>query len=296
MFHVKQLRKIPQKSSRHLVLIYIAGKLLRKKYKINQKEKIIMLTRRFETTPAQGWLLYNNNDLLYGLIQYLATYNPKEEDINHRLYLTKVNLTKNKKLIMSLCGFNNAKTYGRHLQRLIDNNLLEEFTLELDGHSYPSYGVVVNYNANYKVIDRDWLYYLIGTRSNQALKVYFFLLDRYEWKLKEDDYYVFTNKEIKTFLGYAGSSNQNVGILINNILDSFQREGIIKIEEFYDECISDEGNVTPTPRKRILFVARSEEERSAGHPVEIKKEIPKAVKVETPILEQNTGANGGFNF
>lgn len=257
-----------------------------------------MITRRFETNTAQGWLLYNNNDLLYGLIQYLATYNQKEENINHRLYLTKVNLTKNKKLIMNICGFNNAKTYSRHLQKLIDNNLLEEFTLELDGHSYPSYGIVVNYEANYKVIDREWLYYLIGTRSNQALKVYFFLLDRYEWKLKEEDYYDFTIKEIMLFMGYSGSRNPAVEKLINNILDSFQREGIINFEEFYDEYISDEGNTIPVPKKKLLFVARSEEERSAGHTIKKKKEVPEVVnvKAQAPILKENTGANGGFSF
>ena len=48
--------------------------------------------------------------------------------------------------------------------------------------------------------------------------------------------------------------------MITNILESFQREGVINYEEEYEEHIMNDGNITPTPKKRLYFVARRKSE------------------------------------
>ena len=62
-------------------------------------------------------------------------------------------------------------------------------------------------------------------------------------------------------LGYSTNTpNTLASSMVSNILESFKREGVIDYEDFFEEKIMDEGNSVPTPKKRLIFVARSKSE------------------------------------
>ena len=48
--------------------------------------------------------------------------------------------------------------------------------------------------------------------------------------------------------------------IVNNILESFLREGVIKFENYYEEILLNNGKTVPSPRKRLLFVAQTKNE------------------------------------
>ena len=69
----------------------------------------------------------------------------------------------------------------------------------------------------------------------------------------------FTNKDIMKVLGYS-TDNKLASSMVSNILESFRREGVIVYEDFYEEKLMDNGNTIPTPKKKLLFVAKSKSE------------------------------------
>lgn len=199
---------------------------------------------------------YNIDVLLYSLIQRYATFNPNEENENHRLYLTEQDYTKHIKEIKRFCDIADTRTLNNHLNKLIEDGILEKFILIIDGAEYPSYGIIVNKDIPYQTIDNDWLFYLISTRSRIAIKIYFILLDWFEDK----NNYEFSQKKIAAELGYREYSDDVIK-MVGNVLRSLKREGIIN----YDELI------TPHFKLKLTYVARSEhdcqknKEKTAGY-------------------------------
>lgn len=58
-------------------------------------------------------------------------------------------------------------------------------------------------------------------------------------------------------LGYSTNSNNALASsMVSNILESFKHEGVIEFEE----KIMEGGNSLPTPKKRLVFVAKSKNE------------------------------------
>lgn len=78
-------------------------------------------TRRFPLT--EEFMNYRVDDLLYGYLQYKATYNPNKD----RLYITADNLRKSKSNIETLCGCS-RRTVDRQIKSLINAGLVEEMT------------------------------------------------------------------------------------------------------------------------------------------------------------------------
>lgn len=200
---------------------------------------------------------YDTDDLLFGAMYHLSTYHPEEK----KLYLSRKNLLKNKKVIYELCGLNSQKL-SRHLDKLIENNLIAETEMLIAGEKVPVYTFPFNYNGNYQLIDNEMLWYLASTRNHQCIRIYVLLLRYYLWKQKvsqeqgETIYYTFTNTDLLSSIGYS-TDNKLASSMITNILESFQREGIINYEEYYEEIITNKGFSVPSPRKRLLFVAQN---------------------------------------
>ena len=93
----------------------------------------------------------------------------------------------------------------------------------------------------------------LGTCS--AKHVYVSLLRYYLWKDKTNELYTFTNADLLRSIGYS-TDNKLASSMMTNILESFQREGIIQIENYYEEIITNTGKIVPSPRKKLLFVAQ----------------------------------------
>lgn len=198
--------------------------------------------------PVEGaFIHYDSNDILYAMMYALATYNPKE----NKLYLTKKDFTANKKSIYNICGFTDARMLKRHLTKLIDKSLVSE---DKENYFFPQ-----NTEEKYRIIEKDMLQYLAHTRSNQAIRVYISLLDWFLWKKKENTEFIFTNRDILEKLGYS-QDNKVASSAISDILESFGREGVIKVERFYETHILASGKEVPVPRMRLVFVARDKKE------------------------------------
>lgn len=214
---------------------------------------IVNHTRRFSI--EDDFMHYSTDDLLYGAMQYLATYHPKEK----RLYLTVKAFEKHRKEFYALCNLNAGKL-RRRLDALKEKGLLKEELIDCGGDEpLLSYTFPYNYDTNYQIIDSEMLWYIVSTRNAQAVRIYIHLYNWYLYKTKEHDTYVFTNKDLLRAIGYS-TDNKLASSMITNILESFSREGVIKYQEFREECITPKGEVTQTPKKRLLFVAGTKSE------------------------------------
>lgn len=206
----------------------------------NEKDR----TRRFSLEDI--FMNYSTDDLLYGAMYHLATYHPKKE----KLYLSRNKFNINKKYFYTFIkGKSQAKNLKNHLTKLIERGLVVE---EEIGYTFPQ-----DYYDNYQIIDWNMLYYVVDTRSPNAVRIYVYLLNKYLWKKEQEEYYSFTNREIMDALGYKTEHiNGRISGMITNILESLAREGIIKWVEYYESTIDN----IPTPRKKLTFVAERKEQ------------------------------------
>lgn len=210
--------------------------------------------RRFSLEDA--FMNYSIDDILFGAMYYLATFHPTKKVF----YLTKKNFTQNKDIIKKACDVT-TQTLNNHLKKLLEAGLIQEQDIKSNNEVYPSYTFSYEYKEKYQLIDNEMLWYIVTTRSQQAIKLYIYLLDKYKWKSKTGENYVFTNAELLGALGYSTqSSNKKANEIVNNILESFLREGVIKFENYYEEILLNNGKTVPSPRKRLLFVAQTKNE------------------------------------
>jgi len=201
---------------------------------------------------------YDTNDLLYGAMQYLATYHPEL----HLLYLTKKNYTKSKKELMSLCDLD-SRGIKRHLDKLIEKGLVKEKTIYVGENKteYECYTFPYNFNDRYQIVNNEMLWYVVSTRNKQAVRIYIYLLNKYKWKAQSGESYDFSNKELLEVLGYSTNGKNSIASsMITNILESFKREGVIDYCEYYEQRIDNAGREIPMPKKTLTFVASSKSE------------------------------------
>lgn len=209
----------------------------------------------------EDFMNYSIDDMLFGVMYHLATFHPTERVF----YITKKNFTKNKDLIKKVCGTEagsmSTQTLNNHLKKLKETNLIQERKIKSGNTEYDSYTFSYEYKQKYQIIESEMLWYIVSTRSQQAIKIYIYLLNKYNWKKETNDNYIFTQEELLGALGYStNSSNQKANSIVKNILESFAREGVIKYEDFYETIILNTGKVVHSPRKRLTFVASSKKE------------------------------------
>lgn len=214
--------------------------------------------RKRRLSLEDNFMNYGIDDLLFGSMYYLATFHPEVR----KLYLTKKNYAKNRKNFYNLEDGGNAKTLKRHLDKLIEKGLVAEEDIKVNGENYPSYVFPYETDTKYQLVEAEMLWYIISTRNRQAVKIYIQLLNWYLWKEKTDEHFVFTNKDIMKVLGYS-PDNKVASSMVSNVLESLSREGVIRYENYFEEYVADNGCVVPTPKKRLLFVAKSKSELPA---------------------------------
>lgn len=157
-------------------------------------------------------------------------------------------------MIAGICGCS-TRTIERHLEELAKRGLLDEGieVVESNGkeYEYACYWFPYDEAAPYKIVEKDLIRYLVDTRNAQCIKIYLYLLNKYEWKPN----YNFTLIELQEALGYAGDCT-SARTTVSNILDSFTREGMIRYENTY-EYIENNGELHKVPTKVLKFVAKS---------------------------------------
>ena len=208
--------------------------------------------RRFSLEA--DFMNYSTDDLLFGAMYHLSTYHPNYQ----KLYLSKKNFQKNKKIIYELCDLN-AQNLKRHLDKLLASKLIAEGEIVSNDEKIPVYFFPFDYNGNYQLIDNEMLWYIASTRNHQAIRLYVYLLNCFLWKQKEQEAYIFTNIDLMKSIGYS-QNNKLASSMVSNILESFAREGIIEYVEFYEEIITNKGKSVPTPKKKLMFVASTKDQ------------------------------------
>ena len=201
-----------------------------------------MNTRRFSLD--EDFMTYDTDDLVYGFMRAISTAHPVGNG-QYEEYLTLKAFQKSKKTIQGICG-TSSQTIKNRVNKLIEKGLVE--IDEVDGQ--PSYLFPYDYNGTYKIIDKEMVTYLVATRNAQAIRIYLYLLNCSTYK--ED--YVFTIREIKRALGYAESTH-TCDKIIGYVLDSFQKEGVIRIEKEWQPIVDDCGKETHTERMILKFIA-----------------------------------------
>lgn len=227
--------------------------------------------RRFSL--EEDFMNYQTDDLLYGFMRCLSTAHPVTEKgakTPYEEYLTKKEFLTNKKVIANILECS-TKTIDRHLEKLISANLVVEDTLEIEKadksgkittYNYEIYTFPYDYDSRYEIIPQKMVRYLIDTRNSHAIRIYIYLLNKYKWKLQEQEQYKFTIRELKTVLGYS-ESTKTIDTTIRNILESFAREGMIQykvIKESVDIGGINDVKLIPVERMLLTFVARDTDE------------------------------------
>lgn len=186
---------------------------------------------------------YGVEDILYGMIALKASYNTSAQE----LYITYSNLLEVKREYRSAMCIT-RQTVDNRVKKLITKGYLVE---QNNGQEIKY--VLTADSSKWELIDYEMLKYLVRTRNTHCIKIYCYLLNKYKWKKATAEYYSFTIKELLLALGYSDSSSQSGFFTetISIIIDSFNREGIIKTAQYY------EGKA---PRVRLLNVVQKVEE------------------------------------
>lgn len=210
--------------------------------------------RRFSL--EKDFMNFKTNDLLYGFMRGLSTASP-EGNGKWREYLPIKTFKQNKKLIAGICDCS-TRTIERHIDALFEAGLLDEGVeiVESKGkrYEYPCYWFPYKENGKHKLIDQELVKYLVNTRNSQAIRIYLYLLNKYQWKKD----YVFTQEEIRDALGYAPSTTSCMS-LIRDCLSSFKAEGLIDftVEKMPIEANDGSCRVTHTYRMVLKYVCTS---------------------------------------
>lgn len=213
------------------------------------------IQRRFSL--EDDFMNFKTNDLLYGFMRGLSTARPIENG-KWQEYLPIKEFKKNKKLIAGICDCS-TRTIERHIEALFEAGLLDEGVevISKNGkeYEYEVFWFPYDYDGNYKLIDQDVVKYLVNTRNSQAIRIYLFLLNKFQWK----NNYVFTIQEIKNALGYA-ESTKSCDALIRDCLASFKAEGLIRFETIEVPIDTSDDLRAKTYKMRLDYVcARSAE-------------------------------------
>lgn len=119
------------------------------------------------------------NDLAYGFMLYLATYDEK----TNTLYLTKNRLEKDMPIMRTILGDITRKGVLSAIEKLIKNNLVKESKIDIGSiKNIPCYTFSYDSSSRYQLINNSVLYYILFTRNKCAVRIYTYLYNKYLWK------------------------------------------------------------------------------------------------------------------
>ena len=206
--------------------------------------------QRRRLSLEKDFMNYKTDDLLYAQMLSIASAEDTEIKGKYKLYL----FFEKKGDIMATIGINTNKTLNRHIKDLEEMGLIQQELFD----DQVVYRFPFDYDGKYKLVDRELLYYISSTKSKSSVRTYVFLLNKFLYKKKEKDTFVFTNQDIMEVLGYS-KSTKTASKTISMIIDDLNKRGIIKTVDFYQEELVN-GKPTAVPKQRLLFVATTIDE------------------------------------
>ncbi len=210
----------------------------------------------------EDFMNYKVDDLLYGYMFYHAT--PIEEGIGKLKFYLRIKkyntMRKNLKKLLDV----DTKTLKRHLDLLINKGLIWKEIMKINDKDEEVFIFKSDdFIGKYQKVNYTMLEYLIRTSSKQKIKMYIYLLDKYQWKLKQNDYYIFTKRELLGVLGYEtkniSSTDMSYGIVSDN-LDSLYREGALIFEVVKMKDKMENGREVLVERLKLTWMAEALDE------------------------------------
>ena len=230
-------------------------------------------TRRFPLEDK--FMSYKLNDVLYGYLQYIATYNPNSD----KLYITADNLMKQKNEIAKLCKCSKS-TVNRQIQGLVKDGFIEAEQEQYKENNRFIY-VLPAIGKRYQTINCDMLGYLLCVGNVNTIRLYIYLLNKYLWKQKTNESYFFTLDELAKAIGYKTTYSEH-NKMIRFILGSYLRQGIVKWREVI-EPIEVDGKILPRIRQELMFVAYNLDQISA----ELVEQYYKLFRIKKEVVAFN---------
>lgn len=83
----------------------------------------------------------------------------------------------------------------------------------------------------FKLIPKETLQFLFDTMTENVIKIYTYLLNKYEWKMETKEKYNFTLKELCLAIGYTDRYENHQKV--NNILVCLENNGLVKYTKIY---------------------------------------------------------------
>ena len=176
----------------------------------------------------------STNDWLYGYLQSVSTVDSDKRTI---VYKDKVNLAQ-----LALLAPKNEKNkppsrskMSRDFNKLIALGFINEIkVVGVKGNMVDVYELPYDKQELYKLIPLETLSYLLDVCTMNVIKIYIYLLNKYQWKLKEDDYYRFSLGEIiRECLGLKSTTHGRDYILVQNCLDALMKLKLINLSKDY---------------------------------------------------------------
>ena len=85
--------------------------------------------------------------------------------------------------------------------------------------------------------------FLLDTATENVIKVYIYLGQRYKYGQSKGVDFVFSLEDIAAHIGIKLNNNQREYVMLNNVLDCLQNNGLINYVSYYDG---------KTPKKKLV--------------------------------------------
>ena len=193
-----------------------------------------VIQKRFPGSVSLTKKTFLNDKKIDGeLYAFLQTYS---KGIDQETVVIKKDLP-NQSVICSTLGFKSPKTYRAHLAYLLETGYVEEREGEEDRYYLP------RKEESFFQFPLATVQFLLDTATENVIKVYIYLGQRYSWKTSQNDQFVFTAEDIAEHIGLKLNNHSREYIMINNILDCLENNGLIRYVSYY------EGKV---PKKKLI--------------------------------------------
>ena len=130
--------------------------------------------------------------------------------------------------ICSIIGIKSPKTYRTHLNYLLEAGYLEEREGEKDRYYLP------RLEEAYFQFPLPTIQFLLDTATDNVIKVYIYLGQRYKYGQSKGIDFEFSLEDIATHIGLKLNNNQREYTMLNNVLDCLQNNGLITYVSYYD--------------------------------------------------------------
>ena len=193
---------------------------------------------------------------LYSIFQTNSHYNNQGQRFVYKQHPKLGNLTRPRLLELYNQRCSNASekvslsTIRRKVTLFKSIGLLSEGTVtDMFGKEVRAYILFEDFDF-FQYIPLETLMYLADTSTSAVIKLYAVLLNKFLWKKKTGETYIFTLAELATKIGLQDNNNGNTRI-IKNCLNSLASAELINFVEFYTK--TEEGR--PSPRRRLTNVS-----------------------------------------